>query len=319
MSSRIRFWFGNAKSAIIRRFRLDLLRSLLLRAPYALCRDFCFILRFVWQEHCNRRNPPDNVLLANFRTAAHILDKGLCCESWEPGRSRTAYARAMHLREQIDTRSAAAKDPSYRWAVDRIRAYELAQERGSSDEYGARPEPPSKETRELYINFLRSRRSVRCFARDAIPRETLEELAMVSQWAPCSCCRQPIILHIAESEEQVKSCLDQCAGATGFSEYVPCFVSVCVDTRFYSLVDRHLPLIDAALGVQSFVLAAHAHGIACTILNWMHATRREEGRLRSLLDISPHEKIVLNLAMGYPVVMPPEPGHKGLEQTCVFV
>jgi nitroreductase len=76
-----------------------------------------------------------------------------------------------------------------------------------------------------------------------------------------------------------------------------------------------LPFIDVAFGIQSMLLAAHAYGVAGTVLNWMHRTKHEEKRLRRLLDIPNYHQIIFNIAMGYPNKMPHAPGRKGPDLT----
>ena len=248
-----------------------------------------------------------------------MLDKGFSCGAWEPGRGRTAYDWVRALLCAIGDEASIVSDPSYQWAVERLREYEAAQETGCRKDALRTPPTFSEADRQAFMNFIHSRRSTRHFRPEKIARELLESIAAAVCWAPCSCCRQPVVLHITQQEGLVKTCLEQCSGATGFSGVVPCFISVCADTRFYSLVDRHLPLIDASLGAQSLLLAAYANGLSGTALNWMHATSRQKRTLRRVLSIPSHERIVFNVAMGYPESLPREPGYKSLDATCVFI
>ena len=303
----------------VRRLKLDLLRSFASGFPRALCQEAKLITKHILQDYRNRHNAPKEVLLANLRTASHMLDKGLSCFSWEAGRGVSAYQRSLDLIGKIGDDPKITNDPSYLWAMERLREYETAQESEKLDVALQQPQQISPQERDSYIEFIRSRRSTRHFRREKIPRELLEKISASVHWAPCSCCRQPVVLHITQQDNLVEECLRQCAGATGFSGYVPCFISVCADTRFYQTIDRSLPLIDASLGAQSYMLTAYAHGLSCTALNWMHATKEERKTLRQILSIAPHERIVFNLAIGYPETLPRQPGYKGLEATCVIV
>ena len=307
------------RRALVDRLGLDVLRACMTSMPYALWQDVCLLARHVHQDYVNRRHASREVLLSNLRTATHILDKGLSCEPWEPGRGRAAYNRTKALLQLIGDDEATRADSSYQWAMQRVLEFEAAQTTGQRPTALREPPVISKEDRDRFIEVIRSRRSTRYFRREKLPRELLGEIAAAVNWSPCSCCRQPVVLHITQQDDKVRLCLAQCAGATAFSEHVPCFVSVCADTRFYTLRDRHLPLIDASLGAQNYLLIAHAYGVSATALNWMHATREQEKNLRRALSIPAHERIIFNLAMGYPEALPREPGHKGLESTCVFI
>ena len=108
-------------------------------------------------------------------------------------------------------------------------------------------------------------------------------------------------------------------GATCFSGNVPCFICVCGDTRFYSLIDKELLYIDASLAAENLLLAAHSYGIEGTPLNWRRHMRKEEEQLRRILDIAPYHAVVLNIAMGYPQFIPPTPVRKDLSSVWHFV
>jgi len=254
------------------------------------------------------------VLLARLRTQAHVLDKSLYTGSWEPGRGKAAYKTCRSLIKSLHEERLLA-DPSCRWAVGKILEYERAQQDGPPAPIPYKPTCADEDSCLQVLELIKSRRSVRNFLDRPIEPALLATLAEMVNWAPTSCCRQSTFLYIAQDPSLVEASISQCAGASCFDGKAPCFICVCADMRFYDIRDRHLPLIDATFGVQSMLLAAHAYGVEGTILNWMHATRKQERTLRRLLGVPIYQQIVFNLALGYPVNAPPAPGRKGPDLT----
>lgn len=299
-----------------RQMRLaKLLRDYLSLMPLLLWQEFKLISRAIQYRHFS--SPANGVLLSLLRTAAHVVDKGLQTEPWELGRGNQAYENCVRLVERLKE-SNLASDPSYRWAVRVVRNYEQAQARKSPGTLSTPMPDLDEEHRAFFLKLLKSRRSVRSFQCHDIEVEVMRQIAQAANWAPSSCCRQPVFLYVATEPQLVKDCMNQCAGATGFTDCVPCFISVCADMRTYETVDRHLPLIDVGLGVQNLLLVAHAFGVEGTILNWMHATQKEEKSLRRLLDIRDYHCVALNIVMGYPKNVSLAPGRKGLDLTYVM-
>jgi len=306
--------------AVLGEYGTDLLRQGLrerfITGPKVLWQDFLGVRQTIKNRF--RYQDSEQVLLARLRTQTHILDKSLRAENWESGRGRLAWQRCKRLINTLRDTSVAT-DPSFQWAIETEREFEAASASDKRLEAEYEPFCQGPEMQSRFIAFIKSRRSIRSFQERGIEHELLCELVEAVNWAPQSCNRQPTFFYITQNPHIIRTCIRQCAGATGLGANLPCFVSVCADTRFYELRDRHLPLIDASLGTQSFLLAAHAHGIEGTILNWMHRTRSEDRHLREALGIEPYYRIVFNMVLGYPARSAPPPGRKGLESTCSFV
>lgn len=283
------------------------------------------ILGLVWREYRRmmalrrdkrlHQNSPEP-LLASTRTKAHIVDKGLQTDGWRPGRGKEPYDQLRVLLDRLKD-SPVNNDPSYLWAVDIAEEYERAQTDKPLDRTTTAPKK-SPVGKDDILELIKNRRSVRSFEDRLIEPDVLRELAEVTVWSPTSCNRQPTRLFFTQNPEKVQTCLKQCAGATCLGA-TPCFVSVCADSRFYMMVDRNLPYIDASLGAQNMLLLAHAQGIRSTVLNWMHHTPAEDAKLRETLGIPEHYVIIFNVIMGYAARLAPPPGRKGVDQACVIV
>src|SRR5690606_12359360 len=91
-----------------------------------------------------------------------------------------------------------------------------------------------------------------------------------------------------------------CAGGTtGFSENIPSIVVVVGDLSAYpSERDRHLIYIDGALATMQFILALQAQGLSSCCINWPEVERSEK-RIRGIIDLKVHERIIMLLAVGY--------------------
>lgn len=276
---------------------------------WMLCRR---MLREAWKYHAD----PD-VILCGLRTAAHMVDKGLQVDQCQPGRGKSPYASATALHKLIEN-SEISGDASYKWATETIRDYEQSQQgvRRGCEEYTSLKH--DEAARQTLSQIIKTRRSVRHFVQEPIDEETLRALADAANWAPSSCNRQPTRLFITQTPEVVRRCLEQCAGATCLGA-TPCFVAVCGDRRAYTPRDRHLPYIDVSLSLQNILLMAHAYGIEGTILNWMHATKEQDRRLRSILGIPRYYEIVVALIFGYPAKGAPPPGRKDANRTYTIV
>jgi len=268
-------------------------------------------------RNCHLDDDCETVMLAELRTKAHILDKSLQNESWQPNHGLHPYQDCRRLIECLKN-SNLRSDPSYQWAQEKIKQYERSQANGAIRINTSQQPILDEDNRKLIFKFLKSRRSVRSFLPRTIANNVIEQLIEVVNWAPSSCCRQPVFLHIVRDPDLVQQSLEQCAGASGFSSHIPCFISACADTRLYEARDRHLPLIDVTLGIQNMLLEAHALGLAGTVLNWMHATRQEEKNLRRLLDIPFYHRIIYNIVLGYPSKWPDPPARKSLELTYAY-
>lgn len=300
----------------LRKLGVHLLYQFLHETVFTLPRVFVEETRLTVQMLSMRKHRSDNeVILASLRTEAHVLDKGLLVDYWMHGRGKGIYSECVRLLNLLKD-SPLTSDPSYQWAREKVLEYEKAQKLKRSSVSAYEPIHCDQPTRELLHGIIKSRRSIRSFLEHKIEMDVLEDLVGVVNWAPVSCNCQPVVLHITQNPAIVSQCLEKCVGWTCFGEIdPPCFIAVCTDMRFYRLIDRHLPLIDGTFGIQNLLLLAHTYGIEGTVLNWTRATRRQEKMLRRLLDIRWYEKIIFNIALGYPSKAAPPPGRKAVART----
>jgi len=257
------------------------------------------------------KDPALSLLLV--RKFGHILDKGLHRLDVEKGHSR---AIAGELEKNIKIAELEFRnDRTIKWAEDKLAKYNELQASG-------RIEPLEESQPDLKVNFddlsalIKQRRSDRTFLTKSVDNETLSNLASTVNWAASSCNKQPIVLFATTNHETAKACLRCCKGGTGFSDYIPAFISFGADMRGYYLPDEaYLPAIDVALGAQSFLLAAETLGLSGCCLSWALKDQKEDEQLRKLLLIPDYVQIIFNVVIGYPSKRAVTPVRKDLSET----
>ncbi len=254
-------------------------------------------------------NAPE-VLLAKLRIIAHALDKGLCAANYEGGRGKSKYENCKELISKLE-HTYLEDDPTLLWAKEKVKEYEKISQNPSCRNLGNPAYVPNEQETSKYLEFICGRRSSRTFKADKIDENVLAKLVDVGRWSPNSCCRQSVYFYVTQDDRLIEKCMEITPGATCFDN-VPCFICVCGDTRFYSLIDKELLYIDASLAAENLLLAAHAYGIEGAPLNWRRHMLKEEKQLKRILDIAPYHAIVFNIAMGYPKFLPPVPARKNL-------
>lgn len=233
------------------------------------------------------------------RKYAHIIDKGLHRKDVTPGHSKSIYNALCETASRLKD-SKYAGDPTYLWALDKIKAYEHLQESsGSFTPLEASAPTPSVSYEELF-SLIRQRRSNRDFKQLNVEDSTIEQLIDTANWASSSCNKQPIEIFYTTNPDKATQCLRCCKGGTGFSRFVPAFVVFTANIRGYVYPgEMSLPYVDTSLGAQNFFLAATTLGLSGTILSWAQKNRQEEEDLRRLLDIPSDCKIIFCAAIGY--------------------
>ena len=200
---------------------------------------------------------------------------------------------------------------------------------------------------EQLLELLRSRRSIRRFADQAVSREDLARLLEAARWAPSNHNRQGWRLlvfadraRIRSLAEHVKSGLrerfqgvsrlpaeameDLVRHATWFGE-APCLAVVLSkgpSAAGAGLLEglAHPDLVSgeplsAAMATQNFLLLAHASGLGACILT---APLLAPGALDAIPDVPSGFRVLCLVALGYPAEDPAPPRRKALEHLLDF-
>ncbi len=151
---------------------------------------------------------------------------------------------------------------------------------------------------DLYGLYAR-RRSVRWYLKKEVPVELIRKAIDAAAQAPSACNRQPFHF-IVTTEPAWASRIAECAGGTeGFSQQLPAIIVVTGDLSAYPFErDRHLIYIDASLASMQLMLAAETLGLATCPINWPDVDSAEQ-RIRKLLHLPQHERVIMLIAIGY--------------------
>jgi nitroreductase len=255
-------------------------------------------------------NEKDMLLLRKY---AHIIDKGLHRTDVESGHSEI-YCKLLKVKLQKLSHTPYSVDPTYKWAQDKIEAYEKLQNQPNTYiplQSDFRQTPLSYD--DLF-SLMKLRRSNRIFKELPISEKTIDKIIEPVNWAANSCNKQPISIFKTSDPCLAIECLKCCKGGTGFGKYIPSFFVFAADSRGYVWPDEiFLPMIDTALGAQNLFLAAQTLGITGTILSWSLKDNEDECKLRKFLSIPPEYVIVFCAVLGYAAFNYIQPQRKNIK------
>jgi len=246
-----------------------------------------------------------------YRKYVHMLDKGLQNPDREKGRATEIYANAKRFSGGV---SASQSDDLF-WADNVLNTYDDFQNGKDISDSVDLPFAEPQLSLAQFSDFAKSRRSIRYFTDKVPTSDLLESVLSLVNWAPHSCNRQNTKIYYTLNKEKIKECLSLNSGATCLN-LPPVFITMCSDTSSYYLpLETLAPYIDASLGGQTMMLGAHAAGMAGCVLNWTHASPKQESALRELMGIAESELIIFNYILGYPAKGAPTPARKNSEFT----
>lgn len=160
--------------------------------------------------------------------------------------------------------------------------------------------PPTDISYAQFLTLTQRRASVRNFLPLPVPRQDIERAVAAAAQAPSACNRQPL-RYIAVADDPVKRQLSELPmGTAGYAQNIPVMLAVVGDLSAYPFErDRHVIYIDASLANMQFMLALETMGLASCAINWPDMEQRER-QAAALLQLAPHERIVMLMAVGYP-------------------
>lgn len=159
--------------------------------------------------------------------------------------------------------------------------------------------PPPVEFDAL-MQLARQRRSVRWFRQEPVPRSEIDRALALGCQAPSACNRQPFHFRVFDDRDMIARIAEIPYGMTGYEHNVPVLIVVLGQQRnFFHERDRHLIYIDASLAVMGFILALETLGLSSCCINWPDIPVNER-RLAETLRLSPDERAVMLIAVGYP-------------------
>ncbi len=156
------------------------------------------------------------------------------------------------------------------------------------------------------LKVIKSRRSIRRFTNDPIPKEDLMQILEAAIWAPSAGNCQPWEFIIVENEE-TKRRIAEAALAQMWIASAPVVIVVCANIprtswRYGKRGETLYCIQDTAAAIQNMLLTAHALGYGTC---WVGAFNEEA--IRSVLSIPRHVRPVAIIPIGKPAESPSPP------------
>ena len=200
---------------------------------------------------------------------------------------------------------------------------------------------------EAFFNILRSRRSVRSFKAEALPKDLIYKLIEAACWAPSAgnrqnwqftvitseSLKQEMAQAVSEEWQRLMNRPDMAVIAETLREYSKyfnwfsaapvllllsakspeSFLEQLLDT---AAIDVAGTKISVAMAAQNLMLAAHAVGVASCCLT---APLVAEQALRKLLALHSRQVVVCLIALGYTDQEPSQPVRKAPDLVTRFI
>lgn len=157
----------------------------------------------------------------------------------------------------------------------------------------------------MYLNFLKSRRSIRKYRPENPPLELILTSIEVARFAPSAKNSQPWRF-IVVTDPEIKNKLSKIHPGARVLEKAPMAIVVAcnIDESPVSY------MLDCAAATVYLLLAAHALGLGTV---WIQALRNVE-EIRRILEMPDSSIPVAVVAVGYPAESPQAPPRKSLEE-----
>lgn len=166
------------------------------------------------------------------------------------------------------------------------------------------------------LETIKTRRSIRSFTQEPVPREILLQIMDAGRLAPSAGNLQPCYFIAITEPELIKSLQEAALGQEHVGQ-APCTIVVCVDpersARYGDIGRNHLCLLDGANATQNMLLAARALGYgSCWIGGF------SEKRVKRLLNLPEDFRVVSLIPIGKAAVEPEMPPRRPLEEIALW-
>jgi nitroreductase len=220
------------------------------------------------------------------------------CQQDEVTRELTDWAGGV-LAEYFAVVSA-GQDKAIDRAREQFEAGAPAARKPEARPYARGLDEPPPVSYEQMLALARRRRSVRWYRPDPVPREAIDQAVRVAGMAPSACNRQPFEFRVYDEPALVRKIAAIPGGTAGFHENFPCFIVIVGKLgAFPEGCDRHVIYIDASLAAMSLQFALESQGLSSCCINWRDIPEAEKA-MAEALNLSPDERVVMCLSVGYP-------------------
>ena len=144
------------------------------------------------------------------------------------------------------------------------------------------------------ITAVKTRRSVRRYKADAIPREDLLTILEAGRQAPSAGNRQPWHFVVVADEDLKVKVAETCNSQRWMAEAALIIAGISLPQA-----SAKWHMVDVAIAMENMILAATSLGYGTC---WIGAFR--EGRVKELLHTPPEMKVVALTPLGVPATIP---------------
>ncbi|HOV43167.1 MAG TPA: nitroreductase family protein [Syntrophothermus lipocalidus] len=173
-----------------------------------------------------------------------------------------------------------------------------------------------------FYEVIHSRRAVRQYRPDPVPKEVLQRILDAANWAPSGMNRQQWYFVVASGEkkkalgasyakiaERYTARWDDAERRKQFIEFAQTYggapvVIVALTDAAGDPATRKMNLESVSAAFENLLLAACAEGLGSC---WMTGPLQDEASLRQILNIPDDKEIVAVTPIGYPAFQPPAP------------
>lgn len=151
-----------------------------------------------------------------------------------------------------------------------------------------------------FLDFSKSRGSVRSFSGEKIPIETINKVIELAKTAPSVCNRQPNKIYYIDNKSKIEKIFEIQKGLKGYSdEIVQLLVLVSDRNYFYSVGERNQLYIDGGIFLMNLLYALHFYKIGACPAHW-GLNKDEDKKIKVELNIKDSEKVICLIPIGIP-------------------
>jgi len=159
---------------------------------------------------------------------------------------------------------------------------------------------------------IRSRRSIRAYKSDTVPREALDRILEAARLAPSARNRQEWRFIVVTDKQKIAE-LAEAANGQSFVAEAPVVLAFCATRMHVMGCGVDAGVVDTSIPLSYVTLAAVAEGLGTC---WLGAFKQD--RVRQLLGI-PEEVLVVGVTpLGYPAKSPAPTSRKSVEEVVSF-
>lgn len=149
-----------------------------------------------------------------------------------------------------------------------------------------------------FLNFSKSRLSVRNYSDEVIPNETLKKATKLARNAPSSCNRQTVKVNVFSDKNQIAKILEIQGGNRGFGHLADKLIILTSDLAYWhGVYEMTGPYVDGGIFAMNLLYALHYYEIGACPLN-CNLSPQKDKKLRELCDIPDSEVFVVMISCG---------------------